>query len=60
MTREFCHTHGASLDLPEEHSSQYGHKLPCVGEALSFPKVAACIKRSTSLMKRERIASSWW
>ena len=24
--------------LSEEDRSQYGHKLPCVGEALSLPK----------------------
>ena len=29
---------GRPFDLPEEHRSQYGHKLPCVGEALSLPK----------------------
>ncbi len=38
MTRESCHTHGAPFDLPEKHSSQHGHKLACVGEALSLPK----------------------
>src|SRR3954469_11686951 len=38
MTREPCHAHGAPFDLPEEHRSQYGHKFPCVGEALSLAK----------------------
>src|ERR1700704_6713971 len=38
MTREPCDAHGAPFDLPEEHRSHYGHKLPCVGEALSLPK----------------------
>src|SRR6266481_5057877 len=54
VTRKPCDPHGPPFDLSEEDRSQYGHKLPCVGEALSLPKVAPWIKRSTSLKKRER------